>query len=66
MRVYALTMLGKRVATQRDDDNEEMHVLHYLRQNKTAEDDELETIGGSRFMVERLKKHGLVQELTNG
>ncbi len=65
MRVYALTLLGKRLTSQRDDDSDEMHVLHYIRQNKTATDDELEILGASRTMLERLKKRGLLQELTH-
>lgn len=65
MRVYASTMLGKRLTSQRDDDSEEMHVLHYIRQNRTATDDELETLGASRSMLDRMKRSGLIQELTH-
>lgn len=66
MRIYTLTKLGKEVTRdplrQGDD---EMRVLQYLRENKTASDSELEVAGGEGWVVRRLKNQGLVKELTS-
>ncbi len=42
MRVFGLTKLGKRVASDDSDSGEEMRVLSYLRNNGSATEDELE------------------------
>jgi len=63
MRVYALTKLGKQVTASRDGAGDEMRILQYLRENKTATSDELDTVG-ERWIVRRLKNRGLVKELT--
>ncbi|KKN45378.1 hypothetical protein LCGC14_0683640 [marine sediment metagenome] len=41
-----------------------MRVLNYLRDNKTATDDQLDVVG-ERWVVKRLKKRGLIKELTS-
>lgn len=63
MRVYALTKLGKRVTSSRNDSSDELRMLQYIRENKTATDAELETVG-ELWIVRSLKNHGLVKELT--
>ena len=64
MRVYSLTELGKKVTRSMDGSGDEMRVLNYLRDNKTATDDQLDVVG-ERWVVRGLKKRGLVKELTN-
>jgi hypothetical protein len=64
MRVYALTGLGKKVTRDANGTNsEEMRVLNYLRDNKTATDDQLDVVGG-RWIVRRLVGNKLIKELT--
>ncbi len=63
MRLFALTEAGKTAST-RDGSDEESRVLRYLRENKTGTDDELEVVGGERYIMRSLKEHGLVKELT--
>jgi len=58
-----LTALGKKVTASRSDNSDEMKVLQFLRENKTATDDELSVIG-ERWVVRRLRDRGLVKELT--
>ncbi len=66
MRIYSLTELGKKVTRSMDDSNsDEMRILNYLRDNKTATDDQL-SIVGERWLVRRLKSRGLIKELTQG
>ena len=63
IRVYALTELGRRIAKTKDGTSDELKLLQYLRENKTATGDELDIIG-ERWVVRRLKERGLVRELT--
>ena len=63
MRVYALTELGKKVTRNMDGGSDEMRILNYLRDNKTATDDQLDTVG-ERWLVRGLKKRVLIKELT--
>ena len=58
-----MTALGKKVTASRSDNSDEMKVLQFLRENKTATDDELSVIG-ERWVVRRLRDRGLVKELT--
>lgn len=64
MRVYALTELGRKVTRNMDGSGDEMRILNYLRDNKTATDDQLDIVG-ERWMVRNLKGRGLIKELTN-
>jgi len=64
MRVYSLTKLGERVISTRDgSSDDEMKILQYIWENKTATDTELDVVG-ERWMIRRLKERGLVKELT--
>jgi len=64
VRIYALTDLGKKVTRNFDGANsDEMRILNYLRDYKTATDDELDKVG-ERWVVRRLKSRGLIKELT--
>jgi hypothetical protein len=65
MRVYALTKLGRKVASTHDGSSEELKVLQFLRDNKTATDDEIEINCGGRWTLRRLRERGLVVELTS-
>lgn len=65
IRIYGLTKLGKKITSNgASGDGEEVKVLQYLRENRTATDSELEVVGGERWLLKRLKSRGLVQELT--
>jgi len=64
MKIYGLTSLGKKQA-RKDLNGIEMKILRYLRDNKTATEDELEIVGGERWLMRRMKSSGLVIELTN-
>ena len=65
MRLYALTELGRKIASTKYDDSDEFRILAYLRDHKTGTDEELGVIGG-RHTVRRLKQRGLIRELTTG
>lgn len=65
MKVFALTKLGRRVASTHEGSDDEMRVLHYLRDNKTATDDEIEVACGGRWALRKLKSRGLIIELTS-
>lgn len=65
MKVFSLTKLGRKVtSSDTPGDPDEVRVLDYLRQNKTASDGELEVVGGEGWLMKRLKRQGLVTELT--
>lgn len=63
MRVYALTDLGKKIADKSGVPKEESAVLQFLKRNKTGTDSEMDVVG-ELYVVKRLIKRGLVQELT--
>jgi len=63
MKLYALTEAGK-VAAKREGDDEEMKVLHFIKEHRTATAEELEVVAGS-YVGKRLVRSGLVKELTN-
>ena len=65
MRVYTLTELGRKVAATKNGASEEMRVLHFLYNNRTATDSELEVVGGEKWLLRRLIQRGLVRELTS-
>lgn len=62
-RVYGLTDIGKKVTKTMEGDSDEMRVLNYLRDNKTATDDQLSVVA-DRWVVRSLKRRGLLKELT--
>ena len=53
MKIFSLTDLGKKVVRNGSADAEDMKILEYLWNNKTATDDELETVG-ERWRVRQL------------
>ncbi|KKL03930.1 hypothetical protein LCGC14_2621240, partial [marine sediment metagenome] len=53
MRIFGLTDLGKKVASTKEGDDEEMRTLQYLRENKTGTDSELEVVGGEGYVLRR-------------
>ncbi len=64
MKVYALTKLGIKVARSKDGNgSDEVKVLGFIRDNKTATDSELEVVA-DRYTIRKLKERGLLQELT--
>lgn len=63
MRIYGLTNLGYQQTNRRGDIGEEMKVLHYIRDNKTATSDELETVAEG-YVIRSLVRRGLAKELT--
>lgn len=65
MRVYGLTELGKKIASAKSGNDEEMRVLQFLRDNRTGTEDELQIAGGERYVMRKLTKQGLVRELTS-
>lgn len=65
IRVFALTKLGKKVTSSRANGSDEISVLQFIRENKTATEDELDAVGGERFVLRKLKSEGLVKELTD-
>jgi len=69
MRVYALTKLGRKVASTKDESSDEMKILQFImsqpRDGRTATLNELEAIvDNPRIVCRRLKGRGLIQELT--
>lgn len=69
MRVYSLTKLGEQVAVKSNSNTGEMKVLKYMYANRRQPitDSELSNVDSdSKFMVNGLKRQGLVVELTSG
>lgn len=63
-RIYALTKVGKRAYRDGSVDGDELRVLEYLKANRSASEDQLEIVGGERWVLRRLKSRGLITELT--
>ena len=64
MRVYGLTDVGKRIASSKEGANDELKVLQFLKENRTGMEDELEVVGGDRYIMKKLVRENLVRELT--
>lgn len=64
MRLYKLTKVGRAAAKNGSGDADEVRVLNYLQDNKTATDDQLDVVG-ERWVVKTLKSQGLIKELTS-
>lgn len=62
--IYCLTEVGKRASRLGLGDSDELKILDYLKNYKTATGDQLDSVG-ERWMVKKLKDDGLVKELTN-
>ena len=66
MRIFTLSKLGRRITKDYTGEGDsEMEILNFLRENHTATEDELECVGGERWMLRRLEERGLIRELTN-
>ena len=63
-KIYCLTKLGRRVYRNGSLSEEEMRVVGHLRENKSASDDQLEVVGGSRWLLGGLERRGMIKELT--
>lgn len=63
-RIYSLTKVGKRSYRDSAVSGSELRVLEYLQENKTASDDQLEIVGGERWVLRSMKSRGLIKELT--
>lgn len=53
MKVYALTDLGKKVVRSASASAEDLRILEYIWNNKTATDDQLDVVG-ERWRVRRM------------
>lgn len=62
MQIFSLTKLGKK-ASSNEGPGDEMRVLHKVRDMGRIQDDQL--MGDDIFIIRRLVKSGLVQELTS-
>jgi len=66
MRLFALTELGRRAAQTGGSKSDEMRVLQYLYENRTATDETLEhVVDGAGSICRSLKRRNLVRELTS-
>jgi hypothetical protein len=69
MRVFALTKLGEQVAVKTKGTGVELEMLRYMYRNKSqpVSEDELNNLtNDARFILSKLRKHGLITELTSG
>lgn len=64
MRIFSLTKLGVKAALRGEGPIDEVKVLQYIRENRTATEDELSVIAGDGYLTRKLKREGLVEELT--
>ena len=63
-KVYALTKLGKRVYRDSSLDGNEMRIINFLIENKSASSEQLEVVGGEGWLLRSMKRRGLIKELT--
>lgn len=63
-RIYKITKLGKRVVRDSSLAEDELRILQYLKDNKSASSSQLEVAGGERWMLRSLQRRKLVKELT--
>ena len=63
-KVYALTKLGKRVYRDSSLDGDEMRIINFLMENKSASSEQLEVVGGEGWLLRSMKRRGLIKELT--
>ena len=64
MKLYCRTVLGKRATSDRSGESDELRILDYLADNRTATDDQMEVAGGDRFIIKDMIDKGLLKELT--
>ena len=63
-RIFALTKVGRKALRDGSADEEELKILEYLGENRSASEDQLEVAGGERYLLRGMKSGGLVRELT--
>lgn len=63
-KVYVLTKAGRRVYRDQSLDGDEMRVIEYLKDSKSGSDDQLEVVGGSRWLLRSMVGSKLIKELT--
>ena len=62
-KVYTLTKKGKRVCKDGSLNGTEGKILGYIRENKSASEDQLEIAGGEGWLLRSLKRHGYIKEV---
>ena len=62
--LYCLTKKGRKVYKNPSLDPDEMRIINYLKENKSVSSDQLEVIGGERWLIRRLEKRGFIKEFT--
>ena len=62
-KVYVTTKAGRRVLRDGSASDEELKVLQYIKDNRSASESQIEVVG-SRWLVRHLQKRKLVRELT--
>ena len=61
--IYVLTKAGRRAYRDSSLSGEELRVIEYIHENRSASEDQLEVVGGERWVLRRLKRGGLIKEL---
>jgi len=62
-KIYEITKSGKRVLRDSSLSEDELRILQYVKDNKTASSDQLEVVGGEGWLVRSLKRRHLIKEL---
>lgn len=62
MKYYSCTDTGKTLAKRSMENNDELRMLRYIRENKVVSDDALDVVGG-RYLVRSLVRRKLVREV---
>ena len=63
-RIYVTTKKGRRVLRDDSLGGDELRILQYIRDNKSASSSQLEVVGGEGWMVRSLQRRKLIKELT--
>ena len=63
-KIYKITKLGKKVIRDSSLAEDELRILQYLKDNKSASGSQLEVAGGERWMLRSLQRRKLVKEIT--
>jgi len=62
-KVYVTTKAGRRVLRDGSANEDELKVLQYIKDNRSASESQIETVG-SRWLVRHLEKRKLVKAIT--